>query len=124
MVKRRLILSAVLAVLCGGIKVDSALDLRNSDRVDQFRTVAGRVVISVNGEPAELAGMVRAESILNLGNGMYDVVFSHVPKETRYLEMTARVPHPHHSEEMVSQTLIVDISKRDHLEIPVNISTN
>ena len=126
MVKRRLILSAFLALLCGGIRVDSALNLRGSHKTDNFKTVAGRVVISVNGQPAELAGVLGGVSTktMNLGNGTYGVVFSHVPKEARHLEMTARVQHPDHSGQIVSQTLIVDISKGDNVEIPVNISTN
>jgi len=87
----------------------------------------------MNDEPVNEAGvdvsLARVSqdiksNVWDLGNGTYNVAFSHVPQDAKRLEVTARVPDPRHSGEMISQTLIVDISKGDNVDIPVNISEN
>lgn len=97
------------------------------------RTITGRILVSVDGKPADDASVNVAfaktfpnnqAAAVHVGHGTYKIIFSKVPKDASRLEVTAKVTKPHHNRKPIHQTLIVDISKGTDLEIPINISTN
>ena len=130
MIKELFSLSTALILLSSGARGNAIRTACGTE----FKNVTGRVEIEVNGEPADLAKIEARSiektcpsaqvSVTNLGNGAYGIVFSHVPKATKHLAVTAQVPNPHRPEETLSQTLTVTISKGNNVEVPMCLFTN
>jgi len=131
-----------LACLSIVIQADSALSLKNLEsssdvasilkKAAETRTITGKIMVLVDGQPEEdadvetaLAQVFQGQHVLaaNVGGGTYQLIFSNIPKDARRLQVTARVPSPCNRKEILSQSLMVDISKSNEVEIPINIST-
>jgi len=124
-----------------GVSADSKpINLKGNDLPNslknsmEFKTVIAKVIVTADPEANEEEADVEATALaevfpnsyvrtMNLGGGNYQAIISGIPKKTKNLEFTARICDSQ-NDRIVEQTLLVDISRNNEVEIPINISTH